>query len=57
LDSLTPAQARALSRSAPLTPEQFRQQGRQTQRRTAPMHVLLDDVAGRFASRHRDAGT
>ena len=54
MDALTPAQARALSRSAPLTPAQFKQQGRQSQRGSAPMHVLLDDVAGRFAARHRD---
>ena len=55
LDGLTPAQAHALSRSAPLTPAQFKQHRRQIEQRSAPLPVLFDDASGRFAARHRSA--
>jgi hypothetical protein len=32
----------ALSRSAPLTPEQFKAQREVAERRSVPLHVLLD---------------
>jgi hypothetical protein len=55
LDGLTPAQAHALSRSAPLTPAQFKQHRRHVEQRSAPLPVLLDDASGRYAARHRGA--
>jgi hypothetical protein len=42
VDGLTPAEAHALSRSAPLTPSQFRQQREVAERRNVPLHVLLE---------------
>jgi len=36
----------ALSRSAPLTPSQFRQQREVAERRNVPLHVLLDRADG-----------
>jgi hypothetical protein len=44
---LTPAQAHALSRSAPLTPAQFKAQREVAERRSVPLHVLLDADAAR----------
>ena len=39
---LTPAEMHALSRSAPLTPEQFKAQRKVAERRSVPLHVLLE---------------
>jgi hypothetical protein len=56
LDGLTPAQARALSRSAPLTPAQFKQHRRLIEQRSvAPLPVVLDDASGRYLTRRRGA--
>jgi hypothetical protein len=52
--ALTPSQAHALSRSAPLTPEQFKVQREVAERRSVPLHVLLD-ADTRRAGRRRDA--
>ncbi len=49
---LTPAELHALSRSAPLTPEQFTAQREVAERRSVPLHVLLD-AAERAAARRR----
>ncbi|MDX6682331.1 MAG: hypothetical protein QOG94_2370 [Solirubrobacteraceae bacterium] len=48
---LTPAQAHALSRSAPLTPAQFKAQRQVAERRSVPLHVLLDADARRARRR------
>ena len=55
IDALTPAQARALSRSAPLTPAQFKQHRRRVEAANVTLPVLLDDASGRYAARHRTA--
>jgi hypothetical protein len=54
IDALTPAEAHALSRSAPLTPAQFKEHRRRAERRSLPLHVLLDGVA-RGSARRYDA--
>ena len=52
---LTPAEVHALSRSSPLTPAQFKAQREVAERRNVPLHVLLDGVARRSASRSSHA--
>jgi hypothetical protein len=53
VDGLTPAEVHALSRSAPLTPTQFKQQREVAERRNVPLHVLLERADA--AVRHRSA--
>ena len=43
VEGLTPAQLHALSRSAPLTPAQFKAQREVAERRNVPLHVLLEE--------------
>ncbi|MDX6679317.1 MAG: hypothetical protein QOE31_3369 [Solirubrobacteraceae bacterium] len=50
---LTPAEMHALSRSAPLTPVQFKAQREVAERRNVPLRVLLD-TAERSAPRRSD---
>lgn len=44
-DGLTRAQARALSRCAPLTPAEFRQRGRMVEQGLSPLSSVLDEGA------------
>jgi hypothetical protein len=53
VDGLTPAEMHALSRSAPLTPSQFKQQREVAERRNVPLHVLLERADA--AVQHRSA--
>lgn len=48
LDGLTRAEARALSRSAPLTPAEFRARRRLAERRVVPLRGVLDGVIDRL---------
>jgi hypothetical protein len=43
VEGLTPAELHALSRSAPLTPAQFKAQREVAERRNVPLHMLLDE--------------
>jgi hypothetical protein len=52
---LTPAEAHALSRSAPLTPAQFRARRQVAEQRNVPLHVLLNGIPGRFSQRRPDS--
>jgi hypothetical protein len=52
---LTPAEAHALSRSAPLTPAQFRARRQVAEQRNVPLHVLLNGIPGRFSQRRVDS--
>jgi hypothetical protein len=45
-DALTPAEARALSRSAPLTPAEFRALGRIADKRVDSLRVVLEGPPG-----------
>jgi hypothetical protein len=54
-DALTRAQARALSRSAPLTPSEFKAMRRVAEQRVDPLPVLLDG-ADMTAHRPGDRG-
>lgn len=45
-DVLTPAQAHALSRSAPLTPAQFKARRRLAEQPSLPLQVVLGRAAG-----------
>ena len=54
IDGLTPAEMHALSRSEPLTPSQFKAQREVAERRSVPLHVLLEGSDG--ATRGSDSG-
>lgn len=49
-DGLTPAQARALSRCAPLSPAQFKARGHVADKGLASLHNVVDHARARGAS-------